>query len=75
MNQPLEEIPGNLDHDSDMRNQSYSDEARFSGKGSGRITRSPRAESVLEKLKKNSNGMSPVLTERIQTQELLGGAP
>ena len=75
MNYPLDETPGNLDRDSDMRNQSYTDEARFSGKGKGKITRVPtlKAKTVLDKIKANSSGMSPLLTDRIQTQELLGG--
>jgi hypothetical protein len=77
MNQPLDETPGNLDRDSDMRNLSYSDEARFSGKGPGTLMRlqSAKAKAVLDKIKATQSGMTPLLTDRIQTQELLGGEP
>jgi hypothetical protein len=76
MNAPnTDPTPGNLDGAADMRTHSFTDESRFSGKSSGRIGRSVKAESVLDKLKRNGSGMSPLLIDRIQTQELLGGEP
>lgn len=75
MNQPLDETPGNLDRDSDDRVHSYSEAIRFSGKGKGTIARTLKATSVLDKIKKTQSGMSPVMTDRIQTQEPIGGEP
>ena len=76
MNDPnTDHIPGTLDDGADMRIHSFTDEARFSGKGKGRLIRSVKAESILDKMKRNGSGMSPLLTDRIQTNELLGGEP
>jgi len=75
MNYPLDETPGNLDRDSDDRVFSLGDAVRYSGKGQGRIMRTPKATSVLEKIKRTQSGMSPLMTDRVQTQELLGGEP